>query len=379
MSVVIDGYTLIQSPPPPNINFPFKWPFDNNGVQASEGQPTRRDPINFIPSSFEMSNMPDPSAVEDDPTRAPALVYNGSLTPTVKKFKRLTLDKRWPSLPTTRSFQYRNVISYNCDPGRVEIYAPIDFKNTATLDRPLDIPNPNYDPVTDETITDNQPVFDGSGNIVTEEIIVGEDVNGNPIIENVPVFQNVVIQQPNPNYDPYEFDWWNKERNELLTSVKCTDITTPNRPRFLDFITLTKEPGDSLSLYNQCTGKWTMIPTGYLKYVDTWSSAATSDVKPHTDAMILVNYDLTESPSRPISEIYLWINDLEYVINFKYETETTLGRKHSSAFSMTEWQNWDRPRDWIMLRHANAPIPPPASRYTQAQLLEGSGKSAPTW
>ena len=378
MGVVIDGYTLIQSPPPPNIDFPFKWPFGNEGVQASEGQPTRRDPINFIPSSFEMSNMPDPSAVEDDPTRAPALVYNGSLTPTVKKFKRLTLDKRWPSLPTTRSFQYRNVISYDCDPGRVEIYEPINFKNTATLDRPLDIPNPAYDPNPNQAIVDNQPVFDANGNVVYDEI-ENVDEEGNVSYTYVPQFHNVSIIEPNPFYDPYEYNWWNKERDELLTSVKCTDITTPNRPRFLDFITLTKQPGDGLELYNQCTGKWTMIPTGIMKYVDHWSSATTSDVQPHTNAMILVNYDLTESPSRPISEIYFWTNDLEYVINFKYETETTLGRKHSSAFSMTEWQNWDRPRDWIMLRHANAPIPPPESRYTQAQLLEGSGKSAPTW
>lgn len=378
MGVVIDGYTLIQSPPPPNINFPFKWPFGNEGVQASEGQPTRRDPINFIPSSFEMSNMPDPSAVEDDPTRAPALVYNGSLTPTVKKFKRLTLDKRWPSLPTTRSFQYRNVINYNCNPGRIEIYAPIDFKNTATLVRPLDIPNPAYDPNPNQAIVDNQPVFDASGNVVYDEI-ENVDAEGNITYSYIPQFHNVSIIQPNPLYDPYEYNWWNKERDELLTSVKCTDITTPNRPRFLDFITLTKQPGNSLELYNQCTGKWTMIPTGMMKYVDHWSSATTSDGQPHTNAMILVNYDLTESPSRPISEIYHWTNDLEYVINFKYETETTLGRKNSSTFSMTEWQNWDRPRDWIMLRHANAPIPPPESRYTQAQLLEGSGKSAPTW
>jgi hypothetical protein len=378
MGVVIDGYTLIQVAPPPNIDFPFKWPFGNEGVQASEGQPVRRDPVNFIPSTFEMSNMPDPSAVEDDPTRPPALVYNGTLTPTVKKFQRLKLDKRWPALPTTRSFQYRNVISYDCDPGRVEIYEPINFKNTATLERPLDIPNPNYDPNTDETISDSQPVFDGSGNVVYDEI-ESEDPDGNIVISYVPRFQTVSMIQPNPLYDPYEFNWWNKERDELLTSVKCTDITTPNRPRFLDFITLTKQPGDSLELYNQCTGKWTMIPTGVMKYVDHWSSATVADAAPHTTAIILVEYDLTETPSRPPSEIYYWTNELEYNITFKYETETTLGRKDSSQFVMVEWQNWDRPRDWLMYRHKNLPITFPPSRYTVAQLLEGSGKNTNDW
>jgi hypothetical protein len=294
MSVIIDGYTLIQSPPPPNTDFPFIFPF-KNGAEW-------RAPETFTPSSN---------------------------------------DK--PGDSVSYSYDYRNTFNWSGSGGSVEIYANFSFTVGASIVKPPHIPNPAH--FLPQTIA----AYDGDGNYAGEV--------------------------PNPDYDPIPYLWYNDEEDEEIIEVQCTDISMPRRPRFLDHITLTINADNC-----EASGFYDMIPTGTMKYVDHLSSATTSDSAPHTTPRILTEYDITECPTRPESEIYYWTNDLTYTITYSYELTTNKGTKRTYTTTQSLFQDWTRIRDWVTQHHNNPVefVAAPAA-YSIGQIIGDSGKNTTTW
>ena len=226
------------------------------------------------------------------------------------------------------SYEYRNTFNWTGSGGNVEIYSNFSFTVAATITKPPHIPNPAYQP--------------------------------NPLA---------------PKYDPVQYLWYNDEMDEDIIEVQCTDISTPRRPRFLDHITLTIGTTDCIA-----SGYYDMIPTGVMKYVDHLSSATTSDTAPHTTPRILTDYDITECPTRPESEIYYWTNDLTYNITYSYELLTNKGTKRTYTTTQNLYQDWTRIRDWVTQHHLN-PVQFVAapSAYTISQIIGDSGKNTVTW
>ena len=294
MGVVIDGYTLIQSPPPPNTDFPFYFPF-KNGAEW-------RAPETFTPSSNSK-----------------------------------------PGDSFSYSYEYRNTFNWAGNGGSVEIYNNFSFTVGATIVKPSHIPNPAHD------LPQTIPTYDGKGSY-TGHI-------------------------PNPAYDPIPYLWYNDEEDEEIIEVQCTDISMPRRPRFLDHVTLTIGSDNCVA-----SGFYDMIPTGTMKYVDHLSSATIGDGAPFTSPRILTEYDITECPTRPVSEIYYWTNDLNYLITYSYELLTNKGTKRTYTTTQTLFQDWTRIRDWVTQHHLN-PVQFVAapSAYSINQIIGDSGKNTTTW
>lgn len=238
----------------------------------------------------------------------------------------------------SKSYAYSHSFNWTGTGGSVEIYNNFSFTIGCSIVKPPDVPNPNHAlPTT---------LVDGLGN-----------------------------SYPNPAYETIPWNYYDDERDEEIVIIRCTDISTPRRPRFLDHITLTETASG-------CTvsGYYDMIPTGTMKYVDHLSSATTSDSAPHTNARILTEYDITECPTRPESEIYYWTNDLTYTITYSFELTTNKGTKRSYTTTQTLFQDWSRIRDWVKLHHGNdvAPVAAP-STYSIYQIIADSGKNTTTY
>jgi hypothetical protein len=323
MSVVIDGYTLTQVAPPPNINFPQIWPFRAcTKIQSgSSASVTRGGPVGRADPGPEYTY----PSIPGDPW--PPTAANG------------------PAPGRSKSYAYSNTFTWDDNAERVEIYQNFTFDVTCVITKPPHIPNGGYDP-----------------NLTRQRVVDGE-----------------TITEPNPAYDPIYYNFWNDESDEEIILIRCTDITIPppqaGRPRYLDHITL-----EETAEYCRVSGYYDMIPTGYLKYVDHLSSATTSDGAPHTTARILEEYDITECPTRPESEIYYWTNDLTYNITYKFELYTNKGTVRTYSLVQELYQDWTRIRDWIKLHHLNyvEPVAAP-STYSVYQLIATSGKNTTTW
>lgn len=216
------------------------------------------------------------------------------------------------------SYAYTHSFNWTNNAAPVEIYANFSFTVQCTIVKPADIPNPAH--LLPTTIS--VPIYDGLGNVIGSQTV------------------------PNPAWDPVPWSYYDDERDEAIEIIRCTDISTPRRPRFLDHITLTETS-------SSCTvsGFYDMIPTGTMKYVDHLSSATTSDSAPITNARILTEYDITECPTRPESEIYYWTNDLIYPITYSFELTTNKGTKRSYTVTQNLFQDWTRIRDWVTQHH----------------------------
>lgn len=298
MGVVIDGYTLIQSPPPPNTNFPFYFPF-KDGAEW-------RAPETFTPDTNSK-----------------------------------------PGDSFSYSYEYRNTFTWSGDGGSVEIYNNFSFTVGASITKPEHIPNPAHD--LPQTIT--QPIRNDLGVIIGSQVVA------------------------NPDWDPIPYLWYNDEEDEEIIEVQCTDISMPRRPRFLDHINLAIGADNCVA-----SGFYDMIPTGTMKYVDHLSSATIGDGAPFTSPRILTEYDITECPTRPVSEIYYWTNDLNYLITYSYELLTNKGTKRTYTTTQTLFQDWTRIRDWVTQHHLN-PVQFVAapSAYSINQIIGDSGKNTTTW
>lgn len=323
MSVVIGGYTLTQVAPPPNTNFPQIWPFRSRTITRSgrSASVTRGGQVARADPGPEYT---DPDIPGDPWPPAPA---NG------------------PAPGRSYSYAYENTFTWADNAARVEIYQNFTFDVTCEMFNPPHRPNGGYNP-----------------NLTRTRIVDGE-----PVVE------------PNPAYDPIFYNFYNDEITEQIVVIRCTDITIPppqaGRPRFLDNITL-----EETATYCRVSGYYDMIPTGTLKYVDHLSSATTGDGAPHTTATILVDYDITECPTRPESEIYYWTNDLTYAITYKFECITNFGTIRTYTLVQELYQDWTRIRDWIKLHHGNT-VPPVAapSTYSIYQIIASSGKNTTTY
>lgn len=231
----------------------------------------------------------------------------------------------------SNSYAYSHSFTWSGTGGSVLIYNNFSFTITCSITKPPDVPNPAHSLPT--TIT----------------------VGG--------------VTSPNPAYSSIPWNYYDDERDEEIVIIKCTDISTPRRPRFLDHITLSETSSG-------CTvsGYYDMIPTGMLTYVDHLSSDKI------TSPRVLTEYDITECPTRPESEIYYWTNDLTYTITYSFELTTNKGTKRSYTTTQTLSQDWNRIRDWVKLHHGND-VPPVAapSTYSIYQIIATSGKSPPTY
>jgi hypothetical protein len=241
----------------------------------------------------------------------------------------------------SKSYEYRNTFNWSGTGGSVEIYSNFSFTVGATIIKPANEPNPDH---------------------FLPQILY-ETVDG------------VTTSYPNPSWSPIPWNWYNDEADEEIIEVQCTDISMPRRPRFLDHITLTIGTNNCVA-----SGFYDMIPTGVMKYVDHLSSATTSDTAPHTNTRILTEYDITECPTRPESEIYYWTNDLTYQITYSYELTTNKGTKRTYTTTQTLFQDWTRIRDWVTQHHNNAvSFLAAPSAYSITQIIGDSGKNTTTW
>jgi hypothetical protein len=276
--IIIDGYEIKGTPPPPNTNFPLLLPFFNGTWTA---------PQDLTPAG--LSKPPD---------------------------------------NFSKDYTYRNTFNWSGNGGRVEIYSSFSFTINCNITKPPSEPNPN--------------------NLLPINLI---DELGNPY--------------PNPNYESIPWNWFNDEIDEEIVVIRCTDISTPRRPRFLDHITLTETSSG-------CTvsGFYDMMPTGIMEYVDTLSSDKI------TTPRILTAYDITECPARSESEIFYWTNDLTYDITYSFELTTNKGTKRSYTTTQTLVQDWTRIRDWVTQHHKN-PVQFVAapSAYSLGQIIADSGQN----
>lgn len=175
-----------------------------------------------------------------------------------------------------------NVINVSCSPGTIEIYNTFSFVCSASI-----------------TIKPNE-----------------FDIDGNPTYIN-----------PKPD--------------ETIISVKCVDITMPDRPRFLNHVNISNSVFSST-----VSGFYDMMPTGVIKAVPESKTNI-------TDVSTFVNYDITEAPARPKSQIFYWTNDLSYSFNYIFNITTNYGIVRSRTFSQTIVQDWTRIRDVIADYYSN--------------------------
>lgn len=247
----------------------------------------------------------------------------------------------------SKSYEYRNTFNWTGNGGSVEIYDNFEFTVGATIVKPPNEPNPAHS--LPQTISQN--VTNSLGQVIG------------------------TVQVANPAYSSIPWNWYNDEADEVIIEVQCTDISMPRRPRFLDHITLTIGATTCVA-----SGYYDMIPTGTMKYVDHLSSATTADSAPHTTPKILTEYDITECPTRPESEIYYWTNDLTYTITYSYELRTNKGTKRTYTTTQTLFQDWTRIRDWVTQHHLNpvAFVAAPAA-YSISEIIGDSGKNTTTW
>lgn len=242
-----------------------------------------------------------------------------------------------PTMPAgdgfSKSYQYRNTFTWSDTFSNIEIYNSFSFTTTPQIIKPDDEDNPAH--YVSPTLTD------GEGN-----------------------------EYANPGYSSIPYNWYNYARNEQITSVKCVNISTPRRPRFLDHITIS-DNGTSCTV----SGYYDMIPTGVMKYVDTLSSDRIST------PTILTEYDITECPTRPTSEIFYWTNDLTYSITYDFELTTNLGTKRSYSTTHVLSQDWTRIRDWVVAHQLNTTpvILSAPSAYGINQIIGDSGKNTTEW
>ena len=233
----------------------------------------------------------------------------------------------------SKSYAYSHSFNWSGSGGSVEIYANFSFTISCSITKPPDIPNPNYD---------------------LPQILVDED--GNSYV--------------NPSYESIPYNYYDDERDEEIVIIKCTDISTPRRPRFLDHITLTETA-------TSCTvsGYYDMIPTGVMKYVDKLSSDKI------TSPTVLTEYDITECPTRPASEIFYWTNDLTYPITYSFELTTNKGTKRSYTTTQILFQSWTRIRDWVTSHQLNTTpvILSAPSAYSIGQIIADSDKNTTEW
>lgn len=255
------------------------------------------------------------------------LPFNNGTWTTPVTFTPPGLDNRPPD-GFSKSYAYLHSFNWSGNGGSVEIYANFSFTISCSIIKPPDIPNPN--------------------NLVPPTLIDGL---GDPF--------------PNPQYETIPWNYYDDERDEEIVVIRCTDISMPRRPRFLDHITL-------IETSTSCTvsGFYDMIPTGVMIYVDSLSSDNI------TSPRILTEYDITECPTRQASEIYYWTNDLTHTITYSFELTTNKGTKRTYTTTQTLFQDWTRIRDWVTKHHLNpvnflaAP-----SAYSIAQIIADSGKS----
>ncbi len=289
--IIIDGYEVIGTPPPPNTNFPLILPF-----------------------------------------------ANGTWTPPGPAFTPSSLSK--PGDGFSKSYQYRNTFNWINTFTDVGIYNNFSFVVSCPIIKPPNEPNPDH----------YLPEY-------LEETIYDEFEN--PIGTNT---------YPNPSWSPIPWNWYNDEPDEEVVLIKCTDISTPRRPRFLDHISLAESTTCVVS------GYYDMIPTGVMTYVDHLSSDLISS--PTT----LTQYDITECPTRPSSEIFYWTNDLTYPITYSFELITNKGTIRTYNVTHTLYQDWSRIRDWVSQHHLNptAFLAAP-SAYSIGQIIGDSGKNTTEW
>lgn len=241
----------------------------------------------------------------------------------------------------SKSYEYRNTFNWNDTFSNIEIYDNFSFTVTPEIIKPDDVENPAHS----LSPTLQQPVY-------------GVDELGNTI-------QTGTQTVSNPAYSPIPYNWYNYARNENIISVKCVNISTPRRPRFLDHITLS-DNGTSCTV----SGFYDMMPTGIIKYFDRLSSDKIST------PVTLADYDITECPEKSDSEIFYWTNDLTYSITYTFVLTTSLGTKRSYSTTHVLSQDWTRIRDWVVEHYNNATPTFVAadSAYSFDQIIGDSGK-----